>query len=1011
MPIVYQVTISPAKKKQIFNISWYNRQTREENSFTHSAAEITTEEIERLWQLPKYQLEIGGKLYRFLDGDARHLERALQEAAHQAEPLILHLCTCKETADWPFELLARDNLFLLPQRMHLIRCISDWGSEKKTPPKNRPLKLLFMACSALDVQPELDFEKEEETIFQVTENLAVNMEVEDSGSLEGLRQQLEQEEYDVVHLSGHADIDKHGQPFFVMEDETGRRQDVLPGELWEEALIENPPRLLFLSGCRTGETPQTGAAVSFARELVEKYDIPAVLGWGRSVADKQATHAEKMIYKELSRGRSIHEAIQRARVELVNNFPGISYPAWPLLRLFSSGLPLSAIVKKGQQIQLKPRRMKHTYLKQSQVKILEEGFVGRRRQLQHSLKALKHDRDKIGVLLHGTGGLGKSCLAGKICEQFSQYTLIIVHGRFNAITMEQALKDAFIAAKDETGEKILAAEAEMTDKLAKLCASAFKEKNYFILLDDFEQNLEGADQGQPGPLLPEAVLLLQSLLHYLHLSGKMTQLIITSRYGFTLSEQNRDLVKERLRLVCLTSFQPAEQRKKAQELKHILNYPEPAIASQLLTSGRGNPRLMEWLDILVGQISEAEVPQLLEAVKDKQEEFIRRHVIRALLRRGGEELERLLRWLSIYRRPVLIEGVRQISGKAGLEGWQELLHLGLGLSLVEHDQARKSYGVTPLLREELLTGLDHLEPCHQAAFSYYKKICESNDRLDPILVEEWIFHALGCGAEDTASRQGGRLVGYLRKRLAFRESRRVGEWVLEEKKQELATEHDAVLLNEVAGMLKALGEPRKAIDYYEQALAILKEVYGEKHPQVATALNNLGLAWNDLGGHRKAIQFFEQALAILKEVYGEKNQNVASALNNLGLAWNDLGETQKAFEYYEQALAIWKEVYGGRHHQVAAALNNLGGAWQALGESRKAIEYYEQALAIDEAVFGKEHPNVAIRLNNLGGAYFAQGQTKKAKPYFERAYAIWKKFFGDEHPHTKAVKQWLKKVE
>ena len=111
-----------------------------------------------------------------------------------------------------------------------------------------------------------------------------------------------------------------------MEDETGRHQDVLPGELWEEALIENPPRLLFLSGCRTGETPGTGAAVSFARVLVEDHQVPAVLGWGRSVSDQQATIAEKMIYKELSRGKSILEAVQRARHELIKNFPGSSFP-------------------------------------------------------------------------------------------------------------------------------------------------------------------------------------------------------------------------------------------------------------------------------------------------------------------------------------------------------------------------------------------------------------------------------------------------------------------------------------------------------------------------------------------------------------------------------------------------------------------------------------------------------------------------------------------------------------
>lgn len=143
-----------------------------------------------------------------------------------------------------------------------------------------------------------------------------------------------------------------------MEDETGYMRKVSPRELWEEALIENPPRLLFLSGCRTGETPaapetsetpetrenresrenqESEAAVSFSREQVEKYHVPTVLGWGRSVGDEQATHAEQMLYRELSRGRSITEAVQRARHDLIAAFPGSSYPAWPLLRLFAGG--------------------------------------------------------------------------------------------------------------------------------------------------------------------------------------------------------------------------------------------------------------------------------------------------------------------------------------------------------------------------------------------------------------------------------------------------------------------------------------------------------------------------------------------------------------------------------------------------------------------------------------------------------------------------------------------------
>jgi len=1008
---VYNVTVNPTENENRFQVTWHNVERNTRECFTREA-EITPEDTQRLWQWSRCQLAIGQKLFRFLDGEAHYFQQSLTQAKQLGEKLQLHLRTCKEIADWPFELLAKDDTFFLPHQLHLVRSVSDWGKEKKVSLENRPLKLLFMACSAMDVEQELDFEREEEAIFHITEKLAIDMDVEDSGSLEGLRSQLEQEQYDVIHLSGHAGIDKNGRPYFIMEDETGNARRVFPDELWNEALIENPPRLLFLSGYRTGEVPESSdtsdnpgniAEGSFARLLVEKFRVPAVLGWGRAVKDEQAVHAGKMIFHELSRGKSVLDAVQRARFELAKDFPSVDKPAWPLLRLFSSGVPLEPIVESGQRWQPKPQRMKHVFLKNSEVKVLSEGFVGRRRQLQTALRALKYNTDKIGLLLLGTGGLGKSCLSGKICERFPDYTLIIIHGRLNTITLGTALEDAFIASQDEKGQKVLSLEIEMTDKLLNLCSTSFKEKNYLLLLDDFEQNLEGADKGEPGSLLPEAANLLNVLLRSLPHSGKMTQMLITSRYDFPLSEQNRDLIEEKLENVWLSGFREPEQLKKVRELRNIFNYEEQSLVPQLLKAGCGNPRLMEWLDILVGQMVTAEVPRLVEAVKDKQEEFIREHVIRELLQRGGKELELFLRWFSIYRRPVMEEGVKKVAEKTNLSDWKELLDKGMSLSLIEHDQARWSYLVTPLLREELLKGFEQHHEGHEAAFAYYKKVCESLGSIDPILTEEWIFHALEWGDEQAAAHQGGWLIKYLRDRLALRESLRVGEWVLSKKKIELSTKHDASLLNELAFTIHNLGEKPKAIEYYEQALNIDRVVFGREHPNVAIDLNNIGGAWNDLGDFRKAIGYYEQALIIWKKAFGEKHPDVAAGMTNLGSTWKWLGDNRKAIRYYEQALVIWREVCGEKHLNVYTTLNNLGSAWFDLGDHHKAIEYYEQALAIDEVVFNPEHPNVAIRLNNLGSAWDGFGDYHKAIGYYEQALAVWKKVYGEKHPNVAAT--------
>jgi tetratricopeptide (TPR) repeat protein len=61
-----------------------------------------------------------------------------------------------------------------------------------------------------------------------------------------------------------------------------------------------------------------------------------------------------------------------------------------------------------------------------------------------------------------------------------------------------------------------------------------------------------------------------------------------------------------------------------------------------------------------------------------------------------------------------------------------------------------------------------------------------------------------------------------------------------------------------------LGEPKKAIYYYEQALKISREIgnrFGE-----GTQLGNLGLVYTLLGKPKKAIVFLEKSLSIAKSI-------------------------------------------------------------------------------------------------------------------------------------------------
>ena len=976
---------------------------------TEDTTSITGEELSQLHDLcQQFQLnrslnlsqQIGEQLFDLMNGD-NLLVDAIEEARAYGERLQVSVRT-KTDLDFPFELLYHSQ-FLVPSTLDVVRRISDFGCKKKPEPENQPLKILFVACSPEGVEPVLEYEKEEDTIFKVTENLPVDMDVEDTGSLEGLSRCLEQHEYDVIHITGHADIDDEG-PYFCMEDEEGYLDKVRPSQL-QEVLGQNsnPPRLIFLSGCRTGQAPEHAAVFSFAHQLVAENNS-TVLGWGLPVLDPGATLAASCVYRELSRGNSIANAVFSARKKLFKE----KWLDWPLLRLFSDGTPLDVpLVVKGQKKRLKARDIQYIFLEESHVKVLKSGFIGRRRQIQKGIRCLKKDDHKVGLLLHGTGGLGKSCLAGKFCDRFKDHALIIVRGELNTVTFSEALKNGFARTDDERGLKILQEKEEIHEKIRRLCLSSFQKEKYLILLDDFEKNLESIEQGDPV-VTGEAAPILGALLVYLPYAGKMSQLIITSRYTFPFTGKGRDLIEDRLEKIGLISFQGADEQKKVSELNEIANYPDTKVREKLVEAGRGNPRLMEDLNTLLEVEKYADIVSLLDEVQGKQEEFVQELVLREILKTQLEGFQRVMQHSAVFGLPVQKEGIHLVC--KDLEGWKPLVDLGVQLSLIEEDKRKDVafYWVTPLLREELFEelGKEEKKRCHQAAVVYYRKVLSLVEGYAPLYAFELIEHALKCGMDDIALKEGFRLLPYLRNTLAYREALSEGEYILSQITAK-GDEDLARFLSELGVIYNDVGNSKKAIEYYEKALEIGVEIYGEKHPSVATRLNNLGSAWKALGDPRKAIEYFEKALEIDIEIYGENHPDVAIRLNNLGLAWNSLGDSRKAIEYYEKALSIVKEIYGEKHPSVAKTLSNLGSAWYALGNSRKAIEYYEKALEIGVEIYGENHPDVATRLNNLGGAWDSLGDSKKALKFMQKAHTIFQEFYGDEHPHTKTVKEGL----
>ena len=251
---------------------------------------------------------MGQQLFHWLDGAGRWLSQAI--AAAPPTGLVLAIAASDRLGNLPWEVLHDGTGFLAERAVTPVVPLR-WVDEPagELPVRDSGLQVLFMATSPEGILPVLDFEREEAEILRVTEDLPLQLRVEESGCVELLGKfwrRFPENTFDVFHLTGHGDI-KDGTPIFITESPTGDPV-YAAAPAFAGAFGGRFPRLAFLSGCRTSQGGNAGAFPSLAEDLVRQ-GFPAVLGWGRPIGDVVATDAARHLYERLSEGFSIAAAV------------------------------------------------------------------------------------------------------------------------------------------------------------------------------------------------------------------------------------------------------------------------------------------------------------------------------------------------------------------------------------------------------------------------------------------------------------------------------------------------------------------------------------------------------------------------------------------------------------------------------------------------------------------------------------------------------------------------------
>ena len=139
-----------------------------------------------------------------------------------------------------------------------------------------------------------------------------------------------------------------------------------------------------------------------------------------------------------------------------------------------------------------------------------------------------------------------------------------------------------------------------------------------------------------------------------------------------------------------------------------------------------------------------------------------------------------------------------------------------------------------------------------------------------------------------------------------------------------------------------LGDYKKAINYGPQALALgfIDDKIFEGRVRYS-----LGFAYQFLGDS-KAIEYYQQALTILRQF--KDAEGIAYTLNALSNLYRNLGQYKKALDYSLEALTLSGR--SGYRHNEGNAFNNLGNVLAKQNQSELAILFYKRSVNLRESI-------------------------------------------------------------
>ncbi len=225
------------------------------------------------------------------------------------------------------------------------------------------------------------------------------------------------------------------------------------------------------------------------------------------------------------------------------------------------------------------------------------------------------------------------------------------------------------------------------------------------------------------------------------------------------------------------------------------------------------------------------------------------------------------------------------------------------------------------------------------------------------------------------------------------------------------SEEDKLSLeNDLALVLKDLGDYENAKKLLQNVMVSNETKYGENHPFTSISYSNLGTILLDLGEYEEAEKLLKKAIVSDEKNFGLDHPKTAMRYSNLATVLRTIGEHEKAKELLQKAIISDEKNFGKNHPKLATRYSNMALILEDLGEYSKAKELLEKTIIIDEKNFGVNHPSTAIGYSNLAFVLQDLHMYQESKEYFEKALDVFLNTLNENHPNIEIAKNNLQQL-